>query len=146
MDDQRQIVCPHCQAINRLPFQRLDNRPKCGKCQQPLFQKRSITLTAANDQSFLSKTEIPVLVLFWADWCGYCQKIAPAFEQAAASLEPFVRLAKINTQTEPGVAAKYNISSLPTLIIFRCGSEIGRQAGALTVEQIVTWTRSKIVS
>ena len=146
MDDNRQIVCPQCEAINRLSFARLDKQPHCRKCQQALFQKRSVILNADNFQRHITSNEIPVLVEFWAASCGYCQKMAPAFGQAAKHLEPYVRLATINSEAYPGIAAQHAVSSLPTLILFRTCNEIARQAGALTVEQIVTWTRSKILS
>ena len=145
MDAKRQLVCPQCEAINRLPFSRLESKPTCGKCHQPLFQKKSVILNSGNFQRHLAKNDLPLLVEFWADWCGYCQKMAADYEQAASHLEPFVRLAKINTGTSPAIASQYAVNSLPTLILFRNNRELARQAGALTREQIVAWARSKII-
>jgi thioredoxin 2 len=145
MEDKRKIVCNRCEAINLVPTQRLDGHPKCGKCHQPLFQQKSVNLDAGNFQRHIGSNDIPVLVDFWAAWCGYCKKMAPAFEQATIQLEPFVRLAKIDTEASPAIAKRYAVSSLPTLILFRGGKEIARQAGALSLDQISAWVRSKIL-
>lgn len=146
MNDKRHLVCPHCEAINSIVFQRLASKPSCGKCHQPLFLQKSVILNQGNFQRYLGKNDLPVLVNFWADWCGYCHKMAPAFEQAASQLEPYVRLAKLNTVANPAIATQYRVSSLPTLILFRANQELARQAGALTVEQIVGWTRATILT
>ena len=144
MVNKRQIVCTRCEAINVLPSTRLDENPKCGKCHQPLFQKKSIILNSGNFHRHVARNDIPVLIAFVAEWCAYCRKMAPAFEKAANHLEPFVRLAKVDTEVCPDIAAQYKINGLPTLILFRGNKEIVRQSGALTVEQIVTWVRTKI--
>ncbi len=138
------VVCPGCAAVNRIPAQRMNDRPKCGKCRQPLFTGHPVELDGAGFQRHLSRNDIPLLVDFWAPWCGPCQMMAPAFVQAAAQLEPHVRLAKVNTQNEQQIAAAYNIMSIPTLALFRNGREIARQPGALGVDDIVRWTRGQL--
>lgn len=113
--------------------------PKCGKCHRNLFESHPIELTGANFHKHVSRSDIPVLVDFWAPWCAPCKMMAPAFEQAAAELEPRVRLAKVNTEAEQTLAAQHTIRSIPTLALFRRGQEIARQPGAMGAADIVRW-------
>lgn len=142
MSDPSHLVCPHCQAINRVPTARLDQKPNCGQCHQPLFTSHPVELTTSTFARHLDRNDIPLVVDFWAPWCGPCKMMAPAFVQAAATLEPLVRVAKVNTDTEQALGTQYNIRSIPTLILFKDGHEVARQAGALTTQDIVRWVRT----
>ncbi len=143
MSDLKHIVCPHCNAVNRIPAARLGDHPKCGKCHRPLFEGHPIELNSTSFEKHISRNDIPVLVDFWAPWCGPCKMMAPAFEQAAAQLEPNVRLAKLNTENEQAIAARFRIQSIPTIALFRNGQEIARQPGAMGAADIVRWVQSQ---
>lgn len=144
MNEKRHIVCPHCRSINRVPADRLGERPNCGQCHAPLFTAHPIALTAADFDLHASRADIPLVVDFWASWCGPCQMMAPAYEAAAKILEPQVRLAKVNTEEQQGLAARFGITSIPTLIVFRGGHEVARQPGALGPKDIVRWVRAHV--
>lgn len=145
MTEKLHIVCPHCRSVNRVPAARLTERPNCGQCRAPLFTGHPIGLTAADFDFHASRADIPLVVDFWAPWCGPCRMMAPAYEQAAKMLEPNVRLAKVNTEENQALAARFGIVSIPTMIVFRGGREIARQPGALGPQDIVRWVRSHIL-
>ena len=139
MPEPVQVVCPHCDTINRVPADRLGNMPRCGKCRTALFEGRPASLSEARFRRHLSHSGIPLLVDFWASWCGPCRTMAPEFEAAARALEPRMRLAKVSTEEAPGLAAELRISSIPMLALFARGREVARQAGAMPARQIIEW-------
>lgn len=138
------IPCPHCAAMNRAAASRLDELPTCGRCHQALFTGKPVALTGADFDKHALRSELPLLVDFWAPWCGPCLSMAPAFEAAAKALEPRMRLAKVDTEAEPALGARFAIRSIPTMILFAGGREIARQSGAMSAEQIQRWARTQL--
>jgi thioredoxin 2 len=139
----KHVVCGSCPAINRLPDEKDATAAKCGKCGKPVFDGRPVELASSSFDRHISHSDIPVVVDFWAEWCGPCKMMAPAYAKAAEVMEPEVRLAKLDTEAAPDIAARFNIRSIPTMIVFKNGKEVARQAGAMPAPQITDWIRQQ---
>lgn len=143
MSTSKIVICPHCHAPNRVPDERLADGGSCGKCKSPLFTGQPVELDATSFDQHVGRSDIPVVVDFWAPWCGPCKMMAPQFEQAARMLEPRVRLAKVDTEAEQQLGAQFGIRSIPTLALFSGGREIARQPGAMGAQEIVHWVEAQ---
>ena len=144
MTKKLHIICPSCQSINAVPDQKMNEAPVCGKCKSALFQGKPSNATAANFNRLITKNQIPVLVDFWAPWCGPCKVMGPVFEAAAAQLEPRVRLLKVNTEAEQSLGAQLRIQSIPTIALFKNGQEVIRQPGAMGLPDLMNWVQSNL--
>jgi thioredoxin 2 len=138
------IACPVDGTLNRVPKAKLSQNPKCPKDHQPLFQGKPVELTSANFDKHAVKSDLPIVIDFWAEWCGPCKMMSPAFEAAAPKLEPRVRLGKLDTEAEPAIAGRYGIRGIPSMIMIKKGREIARVSGAMPTTAIVQWVEQAL--
>jgi thioredoxin 2 len=144
MNDSLQVACPRCAAINRVPSTKLGQSPSCGRCHRPLFDGQPVALDESTFAAHLQRGDLPVLVDFWAPWCGPCLAMAPQFAKAASLLEPRLRLAKLDTEAHPALAQPFGIRSIPTMVLFERGRERARISGAMSAADIVRWVQQQL--
>ena len=138
------VACPTDASLNRVPRAKLDRNPKCGRCHNLLFQGKAVELKAANFDTHAFKSDLPIVIDFWAEWCGPCRMMTPNFEMAAPRLEPRVRLGKLDTEAEPAIAGRYGIRSIPSMVMIRKGREVARTSGAMPTSAIVDWVEQAL--
>ena len=139
------LVCPHCNATNRVPSDKLQAELNCGKCHAPLLQAHPDNLGEAAFNAQLAKSDLPLVVDFWAPWCGPCRAMAPAYEKVSHDMHGKARFVKVNTEDEQGLVAKFNIRSIPTLAVFAGGREIARQPGAMSAPDVARWVSAALL-
>jgi thioredoxin 2 len=144
MSEKRRIVCQHCEGLVGVPAERMGDDPRCPKCHTPLFDGQPVALTGSSFDQHVARSDVPVVVDFWAPWCGPCRMMAPAFEEAARRIEPAARFAKLNTDEAQDIAARYGIRSIPTLIVFKRGQEVARQPGAMGTDALARWVSESL--
>ncbi|HXZ00513.1 MAG TPA: thioredoxin TrxC [Stellaceae bacterium] len=144
MRDPLTLACPACGTLNRVPRARLADKGRCGQCRTPLFAGHPLTLTSETFARHAESSDLPLLIDFWAEWCGPCRVMAPVIEQAAEALEPVLRVAKLDTEAAPEIARRFAIQSIPTLMLMRHGKEIARTAGAMPLQRLLAWTRQHL--
>ena len=142
--DALQLVCPACAAVNRVPTAKLGDRPLCGKCRKPLIAGQPVNATDQTFSRFADKSDLPVVVDFWASWCGPCQQFAPVFSEVAGELAGRAAFIKLDTEANPQTAARFQIRSIPTLMVIHRGREVARLSGALPKTQFQQWLAQHI--